>query len=65
MLKPIRLVTIAHLPPPYLAAFLRHMRAFDRAHPGCTFEIVADTPDQTVREAVGMLLVKVFTEGET
>lgn len=62
----------AHVQVAYLREFLQHIRDFDRAHPGCHFEIAADAPDKPLAEMVEMLRVdpalsfsKIFTREET
>jgi len=53
----IKIYTIAHLTPELRHAWLQHLRDFDTAHPGCHFEVAADTPDKSIAEIVEMLRV--------
>lgn len=52
-----KVFTIAHLTPGLEQAWLQHLRDFDAAHPGCHFEVMADTPEMTLREMVERLRV--------
>ena len=50
-----QIFTVAHVPEPLAQAWLQHLRDFDVAHPGCHFEVMADTPDLTLAEAVELV----------
>jgi len=52
-----KIFTIAHLPPGLEHDWLQHLRDFDTAHPGCHFEIMADTPTLSLPEIVEMIRV--------
>lgn len=38
-----KIITVANMPDELAELWLMHLRVFDRANPGCTFRIVADT----------------------
>lgn len=61
----VKVFTLAHLPEALVQAWLRHMRDFDTAHPGCHFEVMADAPGMSIGEMVEKLRVEpalTFTE---
>jgi hypothetical protein len=50
-----KVFTIAHVPDELVRSWLQHLRDFDTAHPGCHFEVVADSPDATVTQMIKAL----------
>jgi hypothetical protein len=48
-----KIVTVAHIPEALEGQWLQHVRDFDVAHPGCHFEVLADSP-LTVAEITDM-----------
>jgi hypothetical protein len=52
-----RIFTMAQVPPSLEREWLQHLRNFDTAHPGCHFEVIADTPHYTFREIIDLLRV--------
>lgn len=50
-----KIVTMAHLTPGLVAAWLQHLRDFDIAHPGCHFEVAANAPDEAAAEVMKAL----------
>jgi len=53
-----KIFTVAHVKPDLAQAWLQHLRDFDTAHPGCHFEVFADTPNIEMAEVVRLLQVK-------
>ena len=53
-----KIFTVAHLTDDLAQAWLQHLRDFDTKHPGCHFEVFADTPNHTMAEVVRLLQVK-------
>lgn len=53
----VRIFTITNIPGDLAMDWLQHLRDFDIAHPGCHFEVMADTPDMTLAQAVEMVRV--------
>ena len=52
-----KVFTIATMPEELTRAWLQHLRDFDTANPGCHFEVMAEAPDEPLREVVAMLRV--------
>lgn len=57
MTERTKIFTLAHVTPDLERAWLQHLRDFDLAHPGCHFEVLADTPDATFGEMIEMLRI--------
>ena len=53
-----KIFTVAHVTDTLAQAWLQHLRDFDTKHPGCHFEVFADTPNHTMAEVVRLLQVK-------
>ena len=53
-----KIFTVAHVHDDLSQAWLQHLRDFDTKHPGCHFEVFADTPNHTMAEVVRLLQVK-------
>lgn len=53
----VRIFTIANVPEDLAQEWLQYLRAFDIAHPGCHFEVMADTPELTLAQAVELVRV--------
>lgn len=51
----VKIFTVASVPTGLAKAWLQHLRDFDTAHPGCHFELAADTPDITMAEVLELL----------
>lgn len=49
--------TRAHVPDDLAKAWLQHLRDFDLAHPGCHFEVLADTMHIPLEVMVEMLKI--------
>jgi hypothetical protein len=52
-----KIFTIASVPDELLHDWLQHLRDFDVAHPGCHFEVAADTPDMPLSKVIELLQV--------
>lgn len=52
-----KVFTVAHIAADLEQAWLQHLRDFDTANPDCHFEVIAEAPDATLSEMVGMLQV--------
>jgi hypothetical protein len=50
-----KIFCIAHIPAGLEHEWLQHLRDFDTAHPGCHFEVVADTPLLSLHEAIELI----------
>lgn len=48
----------AHLPPELQQKWLQHVRDFDVANPGCHFEVMMDTPETSLQDAIDKLQVE-------
>jgi len=46
---------VAHIPDELELPFLEHVRAFDRAHDGCHFEVVFDDPHASMAKAIDQM----------
>lgn len=54
----MKIFTLAEVPPELTQKWLQHLRDFDTAHPGCHFQVMADsTPDMTLAEMVEKLVL--------
>ena len=53
-----KIFTVAHVTDNLAQAWLQHLRDFDTAHPGCHFEVFADTPDASMADVVRLLQVE-------
>jgi hypothetical protein len=52
-----KIFTIAHVPEGLEHEWLQHLRDFDTAHPGCHFEVCADTPDMPMAKVIEILQI--------
>ena len=46
----IKITTVAHVDDDLAKAWLQHLRDFDTAHPGCHFQVYANTPNKSLAE---------------
>ena len=53
----VKIFTVAHVPQSLSQAWLQHLRDFDLAHPGCHFEVMADSPGIPLKDMVEMVKV--------
>lgn len=53
----IKVFTVAHVPAELQQAWLQHLRDFDKAHPGCHFQVFADAPDVDSDDVIKMMVV--------
>lgn len=51
----MRMSVLAEIPDRYAEEWLLHMRAFDLAHLGCHFQLVADAPNLSTESVAEML----------
>ena len=45
-----KIITQAEIPSELEQAWLQHLRDFDAAHPGCHFQVLMDSPEQSIEE---------------
>lgn len=51
----MKITTVADVPDDLAHAWLQHLRDFDTAHPGCHFQVFANAPDMSARDALAAL----------
>jgi hypothetical protein len=56
--EPIKVFTVAHVPPDLAQSWLQHLRDFDTAHPACRFEVMTDAPNVPLAEIMEMVKVE-------
>lgn len=54
----VKIFTVAHVPEALSQTWLQHLRDFDSAHPGCHFEVYADSPDASFADVVKMVQIE-------